>query len=182
MLLSLPSLDSEMHWRAWLEYQPRWDIGSLTMYQTVLRPGIGWQSSPEVSLWAGYAWIGTFRPQWLGEHRFWQQVFWTPNSHMSIRARIEERLFAHGTELRIRNQMRVVWPISVVPAIIANELFINAGAWNRSTAVGYDQNRLFVGVLLPLGFGLRVECGYMNIHYRGNRMRHVVAVSVIHQP
>lgn len=180
MLLAQPALDSAMQWHAWLEYQPRWDWNTLNLYQTVLRPGIGKQLSSALSFWVGYAWIGTFRPRWSGEHRLWQQVQWIANGNLNLRSRIEERFFMQGSELRLRGQARVTIPVYLFRFVVVDELFVTVAGWGRSTPLGYDQNRFTVGVLVPLWHDVRAELSYTNIHYPTKPLQHVVTISFIY--
>ncbi|MCS7303145.1 MAG: DUF2490 domain-containing protein [Bacteroidota bacterium] len=182
MMLATPTLDSAHRWRGWLEVQPRWDVRTARLYQTVLRPGLGYHINGEWSVWGGYAWIETSSPRTSIEHRLWQQLNWVFNREGSLRWRIEERFFPNGTELRLRAQIRTVLPLAGMSIILADEVFANAAVWARPTAVGYDQNRLFGGVMLLLPGGIRAEVGYMNVHYRNSTLRHVANVSVVYQP
>lgn len=181
MLLSLAPLDSAHHWRVWMELQPRIEWESRSVYQFVLRPGLGYQPTPSLSVWAGYAWIATYQPREVFEHRAWQQLTWTLPAG-SLRLRTEERFFQTGGQFRLRGMVRSVIPTGMLHLILSDEVFIIPAAWHQAVVAGYDQNRLFIGAQIPLGQSVRAEVGYQNMHYRGNSTRHVVVVSFVHQP
>ncbi len=181
MLLSQPPLDQQQRWHAWLELQPRFDLEPVAAHQLVVRPGVSYSLDAHLSLTAGYAWIGTYRPATVIEHRVWQQVQWAQPA-LGVRLRLEEQFFADGTRLRFRCQVRGVLQTSLLPIILSDEWFGIPAIWQRERVPGYDQNRVFLGVAIPLQHGLRVEAGYLNVHYRGNSIRHCLAISIIHQP
>lgn len=181
MLLWLPPVDTAHHWRLWIEVQPRIDLEPAVFHQFIVRPGLGFQLAPPLSLWAGYAWVATSYPRSVVEHRWWQQLLWT-TAVAGARVRVEEQFFPDGAQMRLRGLLRGVISTALMPIVVSNEVFVIPAVWQRPVVPGYDQNRAFLGVLVPMGRGIRAEVGYMNVHYRGDTMRHIVAISIIHQP
>ncbi len=180
-LQSQPPLDQQQQWRLWLELQPRFDLDPTTTHQLIVRPGLIYSPTEDLSVTIGYAWITTYRPSTNIENRCWQQVQWAA-SVLGVRLRLEERFFANGSHLRFRAQMRGVLETSVLPIIVNNEWFGIPAVWQGQVVPGYDQNRAFLGVAIPLQNGFRIETGYLNVHYRGNSMRHCLVISINHQP
>lgn len=64
----------------WAEGQGRFADDSSKFSQAIVRPGIGYQLTDTISIWAGYAWTPTSSPyvrNTFDEHRAWQQVLWS---------------------------------------------------------------------------------------------------------
>ena len=67
---------SEMSkWQWWMEGQARWFNDASRLGQSIIRPGVGYKLSDQVSVWLGYAWIRTspLEREQTDEHRIWQQ-------------------------------------------------------------------------------------------------------------
>ncbi len=142
----------------------------------IVRPALGLRITPDVSVWAGYAWIPTYldegEPRLLNEHRPWQQVLYQgtvgPLS-LQFRPRFEQRFREGQSDVAFRLrffgrfQARLTQGIPLVFAA-TDEVFValNDAAWGPKA--GYDQNRLFLG----LGYGTtpRVEAGYLSVVIR----------------
>ena len=154
--------------RGWLDLHARRnDAGAVG----IVRPGVGWQLSPKVSVWGGYAWVpvdpdGADATQ---EHRAWQQLTLQrtrPTLSLGLRVREEQRLrsgadgISHRLRVLPRLGLRLRGPLSLQ---VWDEVFV---AWNETDwfpVRGYDQNRLFVGPAIEGFRGFRVEVGYLNL-------------------
>jgi Protein of unknown function (DUF2490) len=150
--------------RIWMDAQARRDEDQI---QGIVRPGIGWALSPQVALWAGYAWIPSAAPgdPLSSEHRAWQQVTWTEAIGpvvVGVRPRLEQRFAPNagpGVRGRLfaRAQLDIVRPLGLV---VWDEPFLSMIDSDFGPA-GFDQNRLFVGPCLRYE-EVRVEVGYMD--------------------
>jgi hypothetical protein len=150
------------------EVQPRVSLTGGKFDRLLVRPAIGWQLTPEVSLWLGYVWTPTFGPfrdehrpfqQLLTEHRF--GVFSFVN-----RFRFEQRLIGGTTfpSFRLRHMARAVvrfgerspWGLAAY-----EELFFNLNSVAGGPEGGFDQNRFFLGLNLKVD-ALQFELGYLH--------------------
>jgi hypothetical protein len=182
MFLAIVPLDSAAIWHGWFEGQQRWQLASFDASQTVLRTAIGRNLGSDADVWAGYAWVPVYRPRPRREHRLWQQAQWRIERFV-LRFRSEERFYERaGGELRLRFQARATLHVGGVPVVLSDEVFVIAARWDRSTPFGYEQNRLQLRALLPLVESVRLELGYLHIHFRNGAMQHVARVSVVYQP
>lgn len=162
----------------------------------LLRPGVGVQVLPWLSLWGGYAWIPTFadgNPDIVNEHRAWEQVLLSYETsfrlNLQSRTRFEQRFHESGGEVgfRFRQFFRVSWrPSADVPvgALVSDELFIglNSTAWGQPA--GIDQNRLFVGPFFQLAPWARIEAGYLFVYLdrATDRVFHTFSVLAVFTP
>ena len=167
-MLSAPEFTD--HVRGWLDVHARRDGDR---FLAIVRPGVGWQITPQVSAWAGYAWIPSLPDDrdLFNEHRIWEQVTVTiplgDRMNIQSRTRFEQR-FAQGggtVGLRIREFVR----FSILPRreeavrlALWDELFVGLND-NPLARPGFDQNRLFVGFGLPIRHGGRMEIGVLNV-------------------
>ncbi len=158
----------------WAEGQIRVtdDIGHLG--QRNLRLGLGWEPSPDLSIYGGYA---VFRNTPVDdrasstEHRTWQQLLVTLHSSPKLRligrTRTEQRWRenASGTSWRARQMLRGVMPLGkpgAPSAIVTSEVFFELADTRWGVRSGLDQVRTFAGVGIPLKPGLSTEIGYLN--------------------
>lgn len=158
----------------WAEGQIRVvdDIGHLG--QRNLRLGLGWEPSPDLSIYGGYA---VFRNTPVDdrasstEHRTWQQLLVTLHSSPKLRligrTRTEQRWRenASGTSWRARQMLRGVMPLGkpgAPSAIVTSEVFFELADTRWGVSSGLDQIRTFAGVGIPLKPGLSTEIGYLN--------------------
>ena len=57
---SFTHADSEASkWQWWMEGQARWFENANHLGQSIIRPGVGYKLSDQLSVWLGYAWIRT---------------------------------------------------------------------------------------------------------------------------
>jgi hypothetical protein len=142
----------------------------------IVRPALGLRITPDVSVWAGYAWIPTYLDEGelrnLNEHRPWQQVLYQGSVgplSLQFRPRFEQRVREGQSDVAFRlrffgrfnarlTQRLPLWFASTDEVFVA----LNDAAWGPKA--GYDQNRLFLG----LGYGTspRVEAGYLSVVIR----------------
>lgn len=158
-------------WRVHLEEQPRWNDDISQSFQVITRVAGGRRINGALTVWAGHAWIA--KPPGPGvahEQRAWEQASitlpaargWAP----AIRIRQEQRWqqgWADGSH-RLRAMARVVKPVT------ADNRWSFAG-WDEAMITfdetaggpirGFDQNRVFGGLLYRLTRRETLEFGYM---------------------
>jgi hypothetical protein len=176
--------------RWYAEAQPRVSLSTGRFERLLLRPAVGLQVTPEVSLWLGYAWTPTFGP-YRDEQRPFQQVLVEQRFgvvSLINRFRVEERFIADtgGASVRLRHMVRAVvrfGPSSPWGLAASEELFVTLNAVERGPAPGFDQNRAFLGLNVKVD-AWQFELGYMNVfvHRPGpaaERMLHTITGMVI---
>ncbi len=175
-------------YRGWFEVNPRFGDTISEIDQLLIRPAIGYQIAPSLSLWQGYAWITNYQPRFRDEHRLYQEVSYRRNfSYGGIlsRTRLEERFVqdAGGVAIRAREMLRADVPLGdgrMWGFVIYDELFVNLNTVRRGPEAGFDQNRLFVGVHRKVNKDLSFDFGYQNqtINTSGpnfaDRMNHIL--------
>lgn len=168
------------------------DRGTRNDYtQLILRPVVGYQLTPKVSIWQGYAWTPTFEPKNLNEHRIFQQLQIKNKFHkleLVNRSRLEERWIENTgkTSIRFRHLLRVMHPIDKKERwflVGSNEIFVALNGVPNGPAAGFDQNRLFAGVNRKLNQNMNMEAGYMNQYVNtrdpvSDRMNHIIWLGV----
>lgn len=187
-LLTVWGKHERFRWYA--EAQPRVSLNRLALERLLLRPAVGIQVTPELSLWIGYAWTPTFGP-YNDEQRPFQQVLvenkWGVVSLVN-RPRIEERFIGgtSGASIRLRHMVRAVirfgesspWGVAAY-----DELFLTLNQLAVGPRQGFDQNRAFVGLNLKVD-AWQFELGYMNdlVHRAApsnDRMLHNLTAMVV---
>ncbi len=99
--------------RWYAEAQPRVSLSTGRFERLLLRPVVGLQVMPEVSLWIRYAWTPTFGP-YRDEQRPFQQVLVEQKLAGVVtlinRFRVEERFIENtsGVSVRLRHMVRAV--------------------------------------------------------------------------
>ena len=179
-------------WRYWFDAQARYfDIGS-GVNQYVLRPGVGYDISSNMSVWAGYGYFHSRSASGatITENRFWQQLSWNVarmgGGELSMRARLEERSLSSGDDLGLvlRYMAKYVKPIGEskgIDLIFSLEPFfkLNDTDWGGDTGLG--QVRTVIGVGWKLTPKAGIETGYMNQYIlrdnAGNLMNHIAVVN-----
>lgn len=168
-------------------------------FQILIRPAVGLRLSEGMYAWLGYGWTPTWSPQhaFVDEHRVWEQwSFDIPGLpggvRVFLRTRLEQRArptISSDVALRLRQFARVLVPlVHGVPVHLSlwDEAFValtdsSTSAGAQWQAMGFDQNRLFVGVSISPADGVRVEVGYLshwNVrHTSTDLVRHVLAVN-----
>ncbi len=173
---------------AYMEVNPRFGDNVSELDQLFFRPALGYKLTDHLSIWQGYAWIGSYQPRFTGEHRSFQQVIYSrkfsPFKLLS-RSRLEERVIdrADGTAVRARTLLRGDFPIPQAPAwafVVYDEIFVNLNSVGNGPQDGLDQNRFFVGVNRQVTDHLNIDLGYqlqaLNNAKSGliNQMNHVL--------
>ena len=166
-LLTVWGREGKARWFA--EAQPRVSLTTGRFDRLLLRPAVGFQLTPEVSLWAGYGWTPSFTPSYRDEQRPWQQLLVEQKFgvvSLVNRFRTEERFIADtsGPSYRLRHMVRAVirfGPDSPWGLAVFDEFFVTLNSVERGPAAGVDQNRAFAGVNVKVA-EWQFELGYMN--------------------
>jgi hypothetical protein len=172
-------------WKLYLEAQPRFDETGTR--QLLLRPAVGYQVTPQWSLWQGYGWTPSFDDFRDEQRSFQQSLVETPRGFLPVtlvnRTRLEQRWIedSDGTAWRLRHMLRLVYPLDDdgTWALAAyDEPFVALNSVSDGPRSGFDQNRAFAGINRALGYGFRLELGYLNqfVNQRGGQsdlVRHV---------
>ncbi len=154
--------------KGYLEANPRFSDNASHLDQLLLRPAVGYQLTPTLSLWQGYAWVNNYEPAYNQEHRIFQQLIYS-NRFSTVkllsRSRLEERWIqnAIGTAVRARTMLRGDFPLSAYPAIaiaVYDEVFVNLNTIRQGPEAGFDQNRFFLGVNYTVSPVFNVDVGY----------------------
>jgi len=174
--------------RGWFEVNPRFGDNISEIDQLLIRPALGYQFTPSLSIWQGYAWITNYQPRFRDEHRLYQQVSYRRSfSSFKVfsRTRLEERFLqdARGAAIRARQMLRADFPFDkdqIWGSVIYDELFVNLNTVGSGPEGGFDQNRFFVGIHRKVNAHLSFDFGYQNqtINTRGpniaDRMNHII--------
>ncbi len=196
MTMKLPS-----SFLAYMEVQPRFadldEDGHID--QLLLRPAIGYQLTENLSIWQGYAWVGTYNqrhtpPQspFFEESRIYQQILYSrkfDSFKITSRTRLEERWIEHadGTAVRFRAMLRGQYPLPMAPewaVVAADEIFIHLNTVGvRGPQAGFDQNRFFLGVNRTFSKYFNMDVGYQNqllnsrsIPNLANQLNHMILI------
>jgi hypothetical protein len=158
-------------WLTHLEAQSRWNEDISAHDQLIIRNALGRRLSRRVTVWGGHAWTPrTLEGGWAQEQRIWEQLSvtlpaagaWTP----SLRIRQEQRFLDDwgDSSHRLRMMARAVRPVDAEKlwTIVAwNEVMFTLDDTVGGPAQGWDQNRLFAGVLRKLSNRAGLESGYL---------------------
>lgn len=174
----------------WFDAHARFrdDVGELGV--SIIRPGVGWQATKDVQLWAGYARVTNHLdgPD-IAEDRIWQQATYSLGDLLggsfSGRTRLEQRFREGGADAghRLRQFFRWSYPLGGEwSAVVWDELFfpLNDADWGQRS--GFDQNRGFAGLAWKPAPRLRLEAGYLNNYINGaagaDRVNHNLSVAL----
>lgn len=163
--------DSSGDWQFWFDGHLRFKEDASQLGVSILRPGVGYRMSDDLTLWLGVARItidteaGT-----LEEDRLWQQATYSLRSflggNVSARTRLEQRYRdeqGDDTGHRLRQFVRWAKPLNDQWSIVIwDELFVALNDTQWGQASGFDQNRFYVGPAYQLNEQWRIEAGYMN--------------------
>jgi hypothetical protein len=176
------------------EVQPRMFDNAERLGQLLIRPAIGWQVSPSLALYQGYAHV--VQPiaggRDVNEERSFQQVSWTVGKigrgTLSSRTRFEQRWRSDGgdTGFRFREMLRYAHPLRAdakgTKALVYAEAFVAANDTDWGARKGFDQLRSFAGLEIPVKGRTTVEAGYLNQRVNQTRGRigdnHVASISL----
>lgn len=156
----------------------------------IARPGLGWQMSNKLSVWAGYAWVPVIPDvgNTVHENRFWQQLILKHdigNWSLQSRTRFEQRLSGAGDDVgfRVREFLRASWRADskgTYGVAIWDEVFIGLNEPDWGAPKGFDQNRLFAGPYHKVGDRMRLEMGYLLLYVDrdSDTLGHVLATNL----
>ncbi len=174
----------------WFDAHARYRDDATDLDTTILRPGVGWKVSDDLSLWGGYARVTSHRegPN-IEEDRIWQQATYKVSEilggALSGRTRFEQRFRNTGSDtgLRLRQAFRWARPIEGTDwsYVLANETFIGLNDTDWGQESGYGQNRAFAGLAWKAASNVRLEAGYLNNHIDGaggDRTNHNLSVAL----
>ena len=174
-------------WSGHIEYQWRRDNVITDWQQSLLRVGLTYKISPQVSIQAGYAWIETFPHsehftsairKTFPEHRIYEQIVAVSNLgkvKLTNRLRLEQRFNGKFTSEedekpvdyvylnRVRYMPRIDVPLDKINKVFAamyDEILIGFGK-NVGQNV-FDQNRVAVMVGYNFSPKFKVEGGFLN--------------------
>ena len=149
-------------------------------FTAIVRPAIGWDVNKSLSIAVGGAWVGvagaSTEGELVSEARVWEQVLLAGKVEdlaLGLRFRLEQRVLADGAGHRVRVWGRAAMPVSDALSFVAtDEVFV--GTLGPSAPVAFDQNRLFLGVALPVLEKSRIELGYTHVLVvRGDATTHI---------
>jgi hypothetical protein len=188
--------DTDMRW--WFDGNIRYFGDDFELFQTVIRPGIGYQLDDEQSVWLGYAWIGEDIPDLqFHENRMWEQWQLTQDwgdVRALFRSRLEQRWVSLGTQAgwRYRQMVRFQKPVASNPNLLWvawDEVFFHLNDTDWGARTGYNQNRLFIGLgrIPQRSSRRRVEIGYLyqqiNVPEDGADLsNHILSINVFYSP
>jgi hypothetical protein len=175
VVLTVPVADK---FRVQLEGQARLGFNSEinTINRLIIRPSVGYQITPKLSMWQGYAWSPSWneKGELRDEHSIWEQLLYDTKWHrvdIRLRTRLEQRLIEHTAGQvgnRVRQMVRLSHPLGHTKAYVVgyNELFVNLNGVHNGPRGGYEQNRMFVGLGYAFNKHVALEGGYLLNHVR----------------
>lgn len=186
--------DPESRLRWWFDGHLRYLDDSDGFNQSIFRPGIGYQLTPNTNIWVGYAWINELPASGnpvFDENRIWQQVLWSKQvgqQKLFSRSRLEQRFVETGddTGWRFRQFVKSDRPIyegSQVSLVAWDEAFIDLNETDFGQQGTFSQNRLFLGIGKKFDGPMnpKLEVGYLNQFLRsrggGDRFNHILSVN-----
>lgn len=168
-LIAEGNINQNLRWYA--EIQGRWKDDVKLFDQAIFRPAINYALSDKSSLWIGYAYVETkTSSRHTHEDRWWQQFQYISKFNdvtWLTRTRLEQRNLDNGenTSYRIRQQLRASRPIkgsSDLSYLVWDEFFCNLNDTHWAGESGFNQNRLFTGIMWKYTNKSRLEIGYLN--------------------
>jgi hypothetical protein len=175
------------------EVQPRIGDNFSKLDQLILRPALGWKVNKDLTLYQGYAYVESFGAGNASvEDRSFQEVNWKIGTFegmkLSSRTRFEQRWRSDGRDVafRLRQNLRVAVPLTAdakgIAAVGSTETFFHLNDADWGPRAGFDQQRTFAGLEMPVGGQSTVELGYLNrlIENPGTGLRvdHVLSLNV----
>ncbi len=181
------NISKDVRWYA--EVQARWKDDLKNFDQAFLRPALNFALTDKASFWLGYVYADTKTANGhTYEDRWWQQ-FQYISKYNDItwlsRSRFEQRHLDGGdsASYRFRQQLRASWPLngrSDLSYLVWDEAFWNINDTKWAGDSGFNQNRLFTGVMWKYTDSSRLEIGYLNQYVNGtngvtDQMNHVLS-------
>ena len=172
----MPSSAGQSRWRYWLEAQARFPDFGTDINQLMLRPGIGYEVSANVSVLLGYARFRTHTASGstVTEDRLFQHLAWRfrswDSASLSMRFRLEQRFLSTGGDtghllryqLKYQRKLSARGPAEFVASI---EPFFDLRDTDYGADAGLSQNRVYLGFGWKLGDKSSIELGYQNQYF-----------------
>ena len=175
----------------YLDTQLRLVSRSDTFDQAVANAALGYQYSSKFSFWLGGSWVSTNDPieDVAHEYRLWQQIssqgFSTKAFDIATRTRLEERRDTDEPQwaLRLRQKITLTKPLKSFKnksLVAAEEIFFNLTNPEWITNKVVDQNRISLGIAIPLSKQTILEWGYLNqlLFRNPNEMYHGLYINL----
>jgi hypothetical protein len=168
-------------WHYWLDAQVRYfDIGSGAS-QWLLRPGVGYAISSDLTARGGYARFETRSRAGVSAHenRLWQQLRWRTwrgdRGSFDMRLRFEQRQISLGDDTRHVGRLRLGYVPSVDAAHRVGltgyaEAFFDLGDTDWGGSSGLSQLRLFLGATFVINDDWAIDTGYLNQRFDADRL------------
>jgi len=184
--------ESKLRW--WFDGHLRYLDDSDGFNQSIFRPGIGYQLTPNANAWIGYAWINELPANGnpvFDENRIWQQLLWSKKvgqQKLFSRSRLEQRFVETGSDTgwRFRQFVKMDRPFheeSPVSFVAWDEVFFDLNETDWGQQGSFSQNRLFLGLgrKFDVPNSPKIEIGYLNQFIRrksaGDRYNHILSVN-----
>jgi len=187
------SLEDSKSYQLFFETQPRLGDNVQRMAAVLSRVALVYNVSPQLSVFAGYAWFPTFCDtnyyrSYRDDQRLWQQLLYKHDLwsvSWQHRLRQEQRWIEHTDAVsnRTRYMLRGSLPLNDARDLgitAFDEVMVNDNGVQGGPAGGYDRNRVFVGPYWVVG-SARYEVGYLGEHARrfGDEERWVNAIAAL---
>jgi hypothetical protein len=173
LLTATINIDPDNKFFAYMEAQPRIGDDISRLERLLIRPALGYNLSPNLSLALGYAWTPTFsnssyEGDFRNENRIWQQLIYKHDLwglKWQHRLRQEQRIIedASSTSYRTRYQLRGSYGLARDNSYGLtgyNEFFATENGTRRGFRGRFDRDRFFFGPYLVSG-PARYEIGYL---------------------
>lgn len=192
-LMSFSRLKLTESVNSFIDIQPRFTINDTSggkdnaVDTLLLRGALGYQITPNIGLYQGYAYIPTYDPKNV-EHRSFQELLINQplqSNLLAHRFRLEQRFIdsADETAYRLRYFGRYVHTLHAwhpkLSLAINEEIFLNLNDANNGPQSGFDQNRLFIGLNYRFNDRLAYEFGYQNQIINGSNSRNNVVNHIL---
>ncbi|MDE0925910.1 MAG: DUF2490 domain-containing protein [Methylophilaceae bacterium] len=196
-LMSLSRIKFTDTVNAFVDIQPRFTLNDTpsghenTLDTLLIRGALGYQLTPNIGVYQGYAYIPTYDPKNV-EHRLFQELFinqsFNNGNAFTNRIRLEQRWIDSADEIayRFRYFARYTHPLSrwheKLSLAINEEIFINLNDAKNGPQSSFNQNRLFVGLNYRINPSVAYEFGYqnqyVNVIKNTNVMNHILFLGV----
>lgn len=160
--------------------------------ETNMQAGLGYRPNQKISYWLGYTW-GSHTPQSNGErvNGLWEQLVWEFYKNnwitMRTRTRFDQNREMHEPEWAnvFRNKLSFYFPNKLCTQctpLVYDEIFVklNDPEWTAGERT-VKENRLFVGIDVPMGKKAFWEIGYLqraNFNVTENELDHILYIGL----
>jgi len=196
-LMSLSRIKFTDTINAFVDIQPRLTLNDTpnghenTLDTLLIRGALGYQLTPNIGVYQGYAYVPTYDPKNV-EHRLFQELFvnqsFNNGNAFTNRIRLEQRWIDSADEIayRFRYFARYTHSLSrwheKLSLAINEEIFINLNDAKNGPQSSFNQNRLFVGLNYRINPSVAYEFGYqnqyVNVIKNTNVMNHILFLGV----